>query len=173
MTDRTPLTIVWDPLYEDVALPTPGTQQSAGLDVVAYLEGREVVVYSKTNVSIPQNGPEIRLWGGFRAAIPLGFKARLPEGYEMQVRTRSGLALKQGLMVLNSPGTIDSDYPGEWMVILHNTSSETVVIRHGDRVAQLVLAPVHRLPWVTGDVAQVTDRVGGFGSTGVSSKDPK
>lgn len=159
--------IAYEPLFDGVVPPVASTAESAGLDAVAYLEGREVLAYGKANVALPQNGPEILLFEGWRVAIPLGFKARLPEGFEMQVRTRSGLALKKGLVVLNSPGTIDSDYPGEWMVIVQNTSSETVTVTHGERIAQLVLAPVHRLEWRSGQVGQVSDRIGGFGSTGV------
>jgi dUTP pyrophosphatase len=158
--------IAFEPLHEGVVPPTPSTDEAAGLDAVAYLAGRKVLIYGRNNIAIPDEGPQISIWAGFRAAVPLGFKARLPEGWEMQVRSRSGLALKQGLVVLNSPGTIDSDYPGEWMVILHNTSSETVRISHGDRIAQLVLAPVHRLAWKEGRIAQVGNRTGGFGSTG-------
>lgn len=159
--------IVFEPLYPGVVPPRPSTAESAGLDAVAHLEGRDVRMYNAVNTSLPFQGPEIQLWHGWRVAVPLGFKARLPQGYEMQVRTRSGLAMKQGLVVLNSPGTIDSDFPGEWMVILQNQSNETAIIRHGDRIAQLVLAPVIRLDWREGAVGQVSDRVGGFGSTGV------
>ena len=167
--------IAFEPLYPGVVPPQPSTAESAGLDAVAHLEGRTVAVYTgvdttrpgKSQPSIDQQGPQVTLWGGWRVAIPLGFKARLPEGYEMQVRSRSGLALKQGLIVLNAPGTIDSDYPGEWAVILQNTSRAPVTIAHGDRIAQLVLAPVIRLDWREGRVTQVSDRAGGFGSTGV------
>lgn len=159
--------IAFEPLYPGVIPPQASTAESAGLDAMAYLEGRDVPTYIRGKNTMMQQGPEIMLWEGWRAAIPLGFKARLPRGYEMQVRSRSGLALKQGLVVLNSPGTIDSDYPGEWMVIVLNTSNEMVTVRHGDRIAQLVLAPTYHLDWREGPVNQVSDRVGGFGSTGV------
>lgn len=159
--------IVFEPLYPGVVPPQPSTDESAGLDAVAHLEGRGIEIYVGGHHSIMETGPEIMLWSGWRAAIPLGFKARLPRGYEMQVRSRSGLALKKGLVVLNAPGTIDSDYPGEWAVILQNTSTEMVSIRHGDRIAQLVLAPVIRMPWREGEVTQTTDRAGGFGHTGI------
>jgi dUTP pyrophosphatase len=114
-------------------------------------------------------GPEdtIMLWPGWRVAVPLGFKAQLPQGWEMQVRSRSGLALKQGLVVANAPGTIDADYPGEWAVILQNTGRGRVTLSHGDRVAQLVPQPVHQASWQHGTVVPITDRTGGFGSTGV------
>jgi dUTP pyrophosphatase len=159
--------IAFEPLYPGVIPPQPSTEEAAGLDAVAHLEGRKVYTYPRGSTTMSQEGPEIMLWAGWRAAIPLGFKARLPRGYEMQVRSRSGLALKKGLIVLNAPGTIDSDYPGEWAVILQNTSDEMVKISHNERIAQLVLAPVVRLRWMEGKVGQVGDRVGGFGSTGV------
>jgi dUTP pyrophosphatase len=159
--------IAFEPLYPGVIPPQAATADAAGLDAVAHLEGREVATFMGDRKSLMQSGPEIMLWQGWRAAIPLGFKAALPSGYEMQVRSRSGLSLKQGLIVLNAPGTIDSDYPGEWAVILQNTSSDLVTVTHGDRIAQLVLAPVHRLDWREGKVGQVSDRTGGFGSTGV------
>lgn len=159
--------IAFEPLYSGVIPPQASTAESAGLDAQAYLEGRNVSVYMNSTKSITQEGPEVMLWNGWRAAIPLGFKARLPQGYEMQVRSRSGLALKKGLIVLNAPGTIDSDYPDEWMVIVQNTSDEMVTVKHGERIAQLVLAPVHRAYWREGKVTQVSDRTGGFGSTGV------
>jgi len=166
--------IVFEPLFDGVVPPAPSTAEAAGLDAVAYLANRTLNVYSGTKWlafgeldGFPLDDQGLTLWEGWRAAIPLGFKARLPEGYEMQVRSRSGLALKQGLIVLNAPGTIDSDYPGEWAVILANTSKDPVTIKHGDRIAQLVLAPVYRLEWKEGQVAPVGDRTGGFGSTGV------
>lgn len=158
--------IVFEPLYPGVIPPEPSTAEAAGLDAVAHLEGREVTIYVGDS-GLVQSGPELLLWRGWRAAVPLGFKARLPRGYEMQVRSRSGLALKKGLVVLNAPGTIDSDYPGEWAVILHNTTDSLVKIAHGERIAQLVLAPTYRLDWREGSVSQVSDRTGGFGSTGV------
>jgi dUTP diphosphatase len=102
-----------------------------------------------------------------RALVPTGIAIALPEGYEGQVRPRSGLALKHGLTVLNSPGTIDGDYRGEVQVILANLGTEPVTIRRGDRIAQLVIAPVTRV--VIGRVADLPESergAGGFGSTG-------
>jgi dUTP pyrophosphatase len=159
--------INFEPLYPGVIPPQPSTAEAAGLDAVANLDQRSVNVYVSGHNTITQTGPEIMLWQGWRAAIPLGFKARLPRGYEMQVRSRSGLALKKGLIVLNAPGTIDSDYPDEWMVILQNTSTDMVSVKHGERIAQLVLGTVQVLDWREGSVTKVSDRVGGFGSTGV------
>jgi dUTP pyrophosphatase len=164
-----PEQVVVEPLYPDTKLPNRATARSAGLDVCAYLLGRVVTVYGSTGDARAVETVEgaLELPPGSRAAIPLGFKARLPEDWEAQVRTRSGLALKSGLVVANSPGTIDADYPDEWMVILHNTTALPVTVRHGDRIAQVVLSILSPpLPWTPGQVSQTTDRSGGFGSTG-------
>jgi len=102
-----------------------------------------------------------------RAAIPTGLALELPDGFEGQVRPRSGLALKSGLTVLNAPGTIDADYRGEVQVILVNLSPAPVTLRRGDRIAQLVVAPVTRATCV--EVSELTETArgsGGFGSTG-------
>lgn len=110
---------------------------------------------------------------GARLAVPTGLAFEIPEGFEIQVRPRSGLALKQGLTVLNAPGTIDSDYRGELKVILVNLGQEPVVIHSGDRIAQLVLAEVPRMQLqvveILGDSARGE---GGFGSTGKEAKTP-
>jgi dUTP pyrophosphatase len=99
--------------------------------------------------------------------VPTGLKVAIPPGYELQVRPRSGLALKKGLTVLNTPGTIDSDYRGEIGVILFNTSPERVVLVHGERVAQLVMNYVYTIDWMETDSLETTARAaGGFGSTG-------
>lgn len=105
---------------------------------------------------------------GARAAIPTGLRIELPEGYEAQVRPRSGLALEKGVTCLNSPGTVDSDYRGEVKVILANLGREPVVVSPGDRIAQLVVAPVSRARFVAADEIGGTVRgSGGFGSTGL------
>jgi dUTP pyrophosphatase len=102
-----------------------------------------------------------------RVLVPTGLTVALPPGYEAQVRPRSGLAWKQGLTVLNSPGTIDADYRGEIQVILINLGADPVPITPGMRIAQLVVAPVTRLAWVPVQVLPATGRgAGGFGSTG-------
>lgn len=160
------MTVVFEALFPGVIPPVPATVDSAGLDAVAHLEGRSVRVVEASGDTATYNDGVVWIPDRGRALIPLGFKAQLPAGWECQVRPRSGLALKSGVTVLNSPGTVDADYPGEWGVILHNTSGQSFVVRHGDRVAQLVLAPVHRLAWTLGTVGQTTDRVGGIGSTG-------
>lgn len=102
-----------------------------------------------------------------RQLVPTGIALELPEGYEAQVRPRSGLALKQGITCLNSPGTIDADYRGEVSVLLANFSNQAATIRRGDRIAQLVVAQVGRVAWVEADTLSTTVRgEGGFGSTG-------
>ena len=130
-------------------LPEYQTAFSAGLDVRA------------------ANPEAIVIAPGQRALIPTGLFLEIPEGYEVQVRSRSGLALKSGVYVLNSPGTIDADYRGEVGVILANSGQELFTVRAGDRVAQLVLAPVSRLFWEQVSDLNASDRgPGGFGSTG-------
>ena len=102
-----------------------------------------------------------------RALVPTGLYVELPEGYEMQIRPRSGLAAKHGITVLNSPGTIDADYRGEIKVILVNLSNEPFVINPGERIAQLVVAKYEKVEWDEVEVLDETERgEGGFGSTG-------
>lgn len=132
------------------ALPAYETNASAGLDVRANL--------SENVVLKPME----------RALIKTGLFLEIPIGYECQVRPRSGLALKKGLTVLNSPGTIDADYRGEVGVILINLSNETVILENGERIAQLVFAQVEQAEWVKTEILSETERgAGGFGSTGV------
>ena len=133
----------------DLPLPAYASADSAGMDLVAAIDS------------------EVTLKPGARAVVPTGIAIALPVGYEAQVRPRSGLALKDGITVLNSPGTIDADYRGEVGVILANFGDRPFVVRRGARVAQLVVAPVARLTW--NEVAELpsSDRgSGGFGSTG-------
>ena len=102
-----------------------------------------------------------------RVLIPTGLFLELPMGYEMQIRPRSGLAIKQGLTCLNTPGTIDSDYRGEIKIILINLSDEEQVINPGDRIAQMVIQSVDRAVWVSAEILNETERAGGgFGHTG-------
>jgi dUTP diphosphatase len=100
------------------------------------------------------------------ALIPLGFRARLPEGFEAQVRPRSGVSFKKGLQIPNAPGTVDADYPDEWLVPVRNATSAPMRIEHGERIAQAVFQRYEVVRWETGSVRATTDRVGGFGSTG-------
>lgn len=104
---------------------------------------------------------------GETVLIPTGFQMEIPSGYEAQIRPRSGLALKHGVGVLNSPGTIDSDYRGEVKIILKNFGKEEFTIRRGDRIAQLVICPVVRAEWEEVNIVEETSRgAGGFGHTG-------
>ncbi len=138
---------------EDLPLPAYQTDAAAGLDLVA---------------AIPRNAKLVLEPGG-RDLLPTGLSIELPEGFEAQVRPRSGLALRHGVTVLNSPGTIDSDYRGEICVILVNLGSEPFEIVRGDRIAQMVVAPVTRARLVEVQVLSGSGRgSGGFGSTGIS-----
>ncbi len=135
---------------KDLMLPAYQSQGAAGMDVQAAVDGDSVL-----------NPGEIVL-------IPTGFAIALPPGYEMQVRPRSGLAVRHGLTLINSPGTIDSDYRGEVRIAMINLGSAPVIIRRGDRIAQLVLAPVLRTRWQVVEQLDATIRAdGGFGHTGV------
>jgi dUTP pyrophosphatase len=114
-------------------------------------------------------GEQLTLLPGARALVPTGFSIALPPGYEAQIRPRSGLAIRSGVTCLNSPGTIDADYRGEVAVVLANFGTEPFVIRRGDRVAQIVVAPVSRASFDVVEKLPPTARGdGGFGSTGVS-----
>lgn len=137
----------------NVTLPAYETQASAGMDVRAVITGLSTYVV---------------LQPGERLLIKTGLFVAIPEGYEIQVRSRSGLAYKHGVVVLNSPGTIDADYRGEIGVILINHGHEPFTISNGDRIAQLVLNKVERIYWNAISVISTSDRgVGGFGSTGM------
>ncbi|MBS7540461.1 dUTP diphosphatase [Ancylobacter lacus] len=136
----------------DLPLPAYATAGAAGLDLLAALPGDAPLTLAPLA----------------RAAVPTGLALALPEGYEAQVRPRSGLALKQGLTVLNSPGTVDADYRGEVKVILINLGAEAVTLERGHRIAQLVVAPVTRVHLVErSDLEETTRGSGGFGSTGL------
>ncbi|WP_431861651.1 dUTP diphosphatase [Azospirillum sp.] len=143
------------PHAEGLELPAYATADSAGLDLVAAVAGPVV---------LPPGG---------RALVPTGLAIALPPGFEAQVRPRSGLALKHGVTVLNTPGTIDADYRGEVGVILMNHGAEPFTINRGDRIAQLVLARYERIAWAPADRLPETARgAGGFGSTGHSTQSP-
>jgi len=139
------------PHFEGLQLPAYETAGSAGMDVRA---------------AVPAGEPMV-LAPGERAMVPTGLCVAIPQGYEIQVRPRSGLAAKHGLTCLNTPGTIDSDYRGEIKVILINLGQDAFTIQRGERIAQLVLAPVTHLAWQAVDSLDETERgAGGFGSTG-------
>lgn len=146
------VSVVKLPHAEGIELPAYATAESAGVDLVAAISA------------------DVVLTPGARALVETGIAMQLPAGFEAQVRPRSGLALKHGITVLNSPGTIDADYRGEVKVILINLGQEPFTIRRGDRIAQLVVAPVSQLAWQRVETLEETARSsGGFGSTGMKA----
>ena len=141
------------PHFDGLTLPAYATEGAAGMDVLA--------------------AEDVTLQPGARHAVATGLSVGIPPGFEIQVRPRSGLALKHGISVPNAPGTIDSDYRGELKVILINLGASAFEVRRGDRIAQLVLAPVVRASWLKVDELDETARgEGGFGSTGVGEVTP-
>jgi dUTP pyrophosphatase len=141
-------------LPQGEGLPLPGymSEHAAGADLYAAVT------------------EQLTLLPGARALVPTGFSIALPSGYEAQVRPRSGLAIRLGVTCLNAPGTIDADYRGEVQVVLANLGKEPVVIRRGDRIAQIIVAPVVRATFDVVDELPPSMRGdGGFGSTGVSA----
>lgn len=138
------------PHHEGLELPAYATLAAAGMDLAAAVT------------------EDLWLQPGQRALVPTGIAIALPSGWEAQVRPRSGLALKYGITVLNSPGTIDADYRGEIQIILGNLGEQSVVIQRGMRIAQLVVAPVSQVTWQRVEILPETERgSGGFGHTGV------
>ena len=168
MTDPTGGGVVFEPLFPDVAPPERATEHSAGYDVRAHLRGRTVRVAAAGAVEERAVGAEgtLVLHPGETALVPLGFRARLPRGYEAQMRLRSSVAFKRALVMPNAPGTIDADYPDEWLAMLRNAGDAPATIAHGERIAQVVLARHAVLEWREGSVAVTTSRTGGLGSTG-------
>lgn len=151
MSKRVAVRIKRLPHGEGLSLPAYATDGAAGMDVLS--------------------AEDVELAPGGRHAVASGFAVAIPEGYEIQVRPRSGLALKHGISLPNSPGTIDSDYRGELKVIMINLGDEPFAIARGDRIAQLVLAPVTLAQWDEVDELDDTARgAGGFGSTGGHAK---
>src|SRR5215813_12985783 len=132
---------------DPLPLPRYMTTDAAGMDIYADLTEA---------LTIPPLG---------RALIPTGFSLALPQGYEAQVRPRSGLALRSGLTILNSPGTIDADYRDEVQIVVINLGDQPVHIKRGDRIAQLVVAPITRIHWQEVEQLEPTDRAGGYGHT--------
>ena len=163
-------TIVFEPLHPDVTPPARATRGAAGYDLRAYLAGRTVRIARDGVVSELSAGPggRLELGPGTTALVPLGFRARLPDGYEAQIRVRSSIAFRRGLVLHNAPGTIDADYPDEWLVMMKNDTGAVVAIEHGERIAQVVLSRFEVLEWCEGAVGVSTDRIGGVGSTGSS-----
>lgn len=151
MTDSVGVRIKRLPHGHGLDLPAYATSGAAGMDVLA--------------------AENVTLKPGQRHAVATGFAVAIPDGYEIQVRPRSGLALKHGISVPNTPGTIDSDYRGEVKIIMINHGDEAFAIARGDRVAQLVLAPVTQAAWDLVEELDETERgAGGFGSTGGHAK---
>ena len=136
-------------LSNEVITPKYETLGSSGMDLAAYIE-QDVVINS-----------------GDKALVPIGFSLSIPQGYEVQIRPRSGLAAKKGITVLNTPGTIDADYRGEIKVILINLSKDKFTIKNGERIAQMVVCPVEKVSLEEVEELSQTNRgTGGFGSTG-------
>lgn len=151
MADRVGIAFRWLDHGKGLDVPKQQTSGAAGVDLSAALAP----------------GGELVLRPGERTLVPTGFSIALPTGYEAQIRPRSGLAAKHGVTVLNSPGTIDADYRGEVKVVLINHGAEPFVIRHGDRIAQMVVAPVTAVQFRVQEVLDDTERgEGGYGSTG-------
>lgn len=133
----------------DIPFPAYATEHAAGMDLCAAVDG------------------ELTIRAGETALVPTGFAIALPEGYEAQVRPRSGLAAKHQVTVLNAPGTIDADYRGEVKVILANFGKRDFIVKRGDRIAQMVVAPYSRVRWEEKEFLDETRRgAGGFGHTG-------
>ncbi|MFN3650752.1 MAG: dUTP diphosphatase [Armatimonadota bacterium] len=144
-----PVEVTRLPGAEDLPLPEYATPGSAGVDLRAAVSG------------------EVVLQPGERQLVPTGLRIALPDGYEAQVRPRSGLAVRHGIGMVNAPGTIDSDYRGEIQVLLINLGQEPFTLRRGERIAQLVVAPVARVEWREVEELPDTERgAGGFGHTG-------
>ena len=141
------------PHGDGLPLPAYETAHAAGVDLLAAVES------------------DLTLAPGARALVPTGLAIALPAGYEAQVRPRSGLAARDGVTVLNAPGTIDADYRGEVKVVLANLGSAPFTVTRGMRIAQMVVAPVAHLAWAETDALPETARgAGGFGSTGVAAR---
>jgi dUTP pyrophosphatase len=160
-------------LYPDARAPERATEDSAGYDLFVYLTHRTVSCSDSSGTwELPtfrdreKNLSFFELPPNATAKIPLGFKAKLPSGCEAQIRPRSGTTFKKGLLIPNSPGTIDADYPEEWLVLVRNPGSKPVRIEHGERIAQMVLSRYEVLPIQMGKVGKSSSRSGGFGSTG-------
>jgi dUTP pyrophosphatase len=149
------ISVAWaEDADRDLPLPAYASAGAAGADL-------------RANLAPSDRAQGLTLAPGGRALVPTGLRLAIPEGYEVQIRPRSGLALRHGLTLPNAPGTIDSDYRGPLGVIVLNAGEAPFTIAHGDRIAQMVVAPVHRATFATMDALDHTPRgSGGFGSTG-------
>lgn len=164
------MSVILDLLRDEPWRPTRATGHSAGYDVRASLiPGLAITVYAPNNekgsTTVDGSGSVIILpWE--RAVVPLGFRALLPSTMEAQLRPRSGLALKVGLTLANSPGTIDADFPDEWAALCLNQSTVPLTLTDGERVAQVVFNVVEHPSFGFAAVGRTTERAGGYGSTG-------
>ena len=152
-------------------VPEYGSLFAAGFDFRAdFTDKYDATDFKGENYSFNENDRTLYLWSGGRVLVPTGIHIGLPDGYELQVRPRSGLAINSGISVVNSPGTVDADYRGEICIILINTSSKDFVISQGDRIAQGVLKQVEQVEWcVVNSIEELGDTErgqDGFGSTG-------
>lgn len=142
-----------DPTKQDIPVPSYATEGSAGMDICAAVEGDVEIQPDET------------------VLIPTGFIIELPQGHEAQIRPRSGLAIKHNIGILNSPGTIDSDYRGEVKIILTNFGKKPYIIHRGDRIAQMIVSRYERVQWKeSSSLAESVRGEGGFGHTGIASK---
>ncbi len=152
----TPLTIRINRISDrtkDVPLPAYATEGSAGMDIYAAVDGEMVVKAGETTL------------------VPTGFSMEIPIGFEAQIRPRSGLALKSSIGLMNSPGTIDSDYRGEVKIVFTNFGKTDFIVKRGDRIAQMVVATYQRVQWEESSALSETSRgSGGFGHTGISQQ---
>jgi dUTP pyrophosphatase len=164
-------------LSDDVILPKYATDGSSGMDVCAYINENNINnlkgkkfhrLYLEQNGKMELTNDRIALEPLGRILIPTGLYVEIHTEYEIQVRPRSGLALKYGITVLNTPGTIDSDYRGEIGIILINLSDIDFIVKNGDKIAQLVIMKIKKIKWRLTERVNITDRnEGGFGSTGL------
>ncbi|NLM13476.1 MAG: dUTP diphosphatase [Epulopiscium sp.] len=150
MSNKLKVLIKKAPGSEDLPLPQYMTSQSAGMDL--YANVKDQVILEKGKIKL----------------IPTGIHIQLPKGYEAQIRPRSGLALKHGISLVNTPGTIDADYRGEIKVIMINFGEEDFIIQRGDRIAQMVINKIEEIEWIPVDTLESSERKdGGFGHTGI------
>lgn len=164
--------IIFEALYPGVRPPQRGTAGSAGYDLAAHLASRVVRIFRdgvmRDRLAMENDSGAfcLTLAPGEKALVPLGFKARLPEGFEAGIRPRSGTSVRTDLVIVNAPGTVDADYPDEWCVPVKNGGTAPLVITHGERIAQMIVARFEVMEFMDGTVAKSTERAGGFGSTG-------
>jgi dUTP pyrophosphatase len=171
--------IRFERLHPDVTLPHRASAHAAGYDLRAYLTGTPVELRTGGEIvrrdaarrpDVRDGTPFVELAPGAVAKIPLGFRSQLPEDVEAQIRPRSGTSFKTDLTLPNSPGTVDADYRGEWMVLVRNVGAGTLRVVHGDAIAQVVFARVLHLAVEEGEVDDTPRGAGGFGSTDASAR---